>query len=69
MNGGQSMLLRKKIVRIFFYLLPNQLSRKEALEAFFVLRSYVDQNDLDMHNMYEIGGQLSFNLSKREEEK
>ena len=60
---------QEKKLLIFFYLLPNQLSRKETVEAFFLLRSYLDQNDLDMHNMYEIGGQLSFNFSRREEKK
>ena len=47
----------------------NHISQKKAVDALAMLRSYFDQNDLDMHHIYEIGGQLSFNVSKNDGEK
>ena len=47
----------------------NHISQKKAVDALAMLRSYFDQNDLDMHHVYEIGGQLSFNVSKNDGEK
>ena len=47
----------------------NHISQKKAVHVLAMLRSYFDQNDLDMHHVYEIGGQLSFNVSKNDGEK
>ena len=43
----------------------NMTSLKEAISALGVLQSYFNHNDMDMHHVYEIGGQLSFNQSKK----
>ena len=47
----------------------NQQSREKAIEAFFTLRSYFEDNDIDMNSIYKIGGQLLFIQSKMDEKK
>ena len=47
----------------------NHISQKKAVDALAMLRSYFDQNDLGMHHVYEIGGQLSLMYQKMTEKK